>query len=402
MSMSIATSHFYKLFMIKNKHQLFLLVAILATLRLDGVSFLMPILGVAQNLVLLVILAFLFLHYLRKKTISKIVFFIILYSVYLLIDGYFHGAGLQLNLVMTQLRIIAMAMIFRYGIEIKVIDCLRIFSIVTGLLVLLNFISVIVFPQGLYITEVYDKGNWLFGYKNTAIYIILPAICVSAAYSIMAYKKYNIYVLMLFIISILTQILSDCKTGIVGLAYLGFLLLIIRKKDLPKFLNLKTEIILILLMIVSIVSTSIIDNLNEYIIVLGEEKSLLSRFEVWERAIELFMKSPVFGYGLQSTEGYRKIINLDLGYTMFSHPHNYILYLLLQGGLIGICLVVYLFYLLGKKCKKHNNLYMARLLIVMYMIFFILGITESMTGAILLLPILVLADSINREYISER
>ena len=392
--MSISNNnHLNKLLVVKNKHQLFLLVALFATLRLDSISYIMPSLGILQNLVMLMALAFLFLYYLRKRSISRIVFIIILYSFYLLVDGVFHGSGIQSTLIMTQLRIITMAMVLGYGIENKVIDCLKMFTVVSSFYVYLNLLTVIVFPNGLYTTDVYE-GNWLLGYKNSAIYTMLPAICISAAYSKFVYKKYTKHVLILFVASLITQIITDCKTGIVGLVFLGILLLIIRKNELPEFVNIRNEVLLILAMILSIVSTSIIDNLNEFMVLLGEEKSLSSRFDVWNRAIELFFKSPILGYGLQSTEGYRKIIDLDLGFTMFSHPHNFILYLLLQGGLIGVCLIIYLFYLLGKKCKKHNKSYMARMLIVMYMIFFILGITESMTGAILFLPLFVFANSI--------
>lgn len=381
---------------INNKNQLFLSVAILATLRLDSITYIMPMLGIAQNLVMLIILASLFLYYLKKKTISKIAFVIIGYSIYLLLNGVIHGAGIQSTLIMSQLRIITMSLTFGYGIETSKIDCLKVFTIISSILVFLNFATVLVAPQGLYITDVYDNGNYLFGYKNIAIYIILPSICISAAYSMVLYKKYSMHVIILFIVSLLTQIMTDCKTGTVGLIYLGLLLLVIRKNELPKFVNIRNEILLILIMIISIVSTSLIDYLNDYFVLLGEEKSLSSRFDVWNRAIELFFESPLFGYGLHSTEGYRKIIDLDLGFTMFSHPHNFFLYLLLQGGLVGIGIITYLFYLFGKKCSKYRNTYMARVLIVMYMIFFILGITESMTGAILFLPLLLFSNCIIR------
>lgn len=101
----------------------------------------------------------------------------------------------------------------------------------------------------------------------------------------------------------------------------------------------------------------------------------------------MFVKSPVWGYGIRTNDGYRELINLSTGWGYFSHPHNYILYVLIQGGILELMLISYLIIKVTRMCLANRNNYMAKMLLVFYIASFVMGITESLVGYTLLFPI---------------
>ena len=72
----------------------------------------------------------------------------------------------------------------------------------------------------------------------------------------------------------------------------------------------------------------------------------------------MFVKSPVWGYGIRTNDGYRELINLSTGWGYFSHPHNYILYVLIQGGILELMLISYLIIKVTRMCLANRNNYM--------------------------------------------
>lgn len=131
----------------------------------------------------------------------------------------------------------------------------------------------------------------------------------------------------------------------------------------------------------------ILDEFSDLLLDMGETVSVFSRQAVWFRAIQLFVKSPVWGYGIRTNDGYRELINLSTGWGYFSHPHNYILYVLIQGGILELMLISYLIIKVTRMCLANRNNYMAKMLLVFYIASFVMGITESLVGYTLLFPI---------------
>ena len=59
------------------------------------------------------------------------------------------------------------------------------------------------------------------------------------------------------------------------------------------------------------------------------------RPEVWRVGLELALQQPWFGYGLLTRP------NLDIGPYVFQHPHNVLIVVLLQGGIIALGLFLW-------------------------------------------------------------
>ncbi len=59
-----------------------------------------------------------------------------------------------------------MCLIFDYWLRKKYSDFLKVLNLILVALILLNFVTILVFPQGMYETALY-KANWILGYKNS-------------------------------------------------------------------------------------------------------------------------------------------------------------------------------------------------------------------------------------------
>ena len=126
---------------------------------------------------------------------------------------------------------------------------------------------------------------------------------------------------------------------------------------------------------------------------LGEESSMLNRFRIWEESIALIWKHPIIGYGYRSTEGMRQLLRIDIGWTDVSHPHNYFLYILLQGGVVLFALGVWIYGRVGQLCLKNRGDFTSKVVLAMYVSFLAMGLVESLVGTTLLYPMMMLGET---------
>jgi O-antigen ligase len=73
------------------------------------------------------------------------------------------------------------------------------------------------------------------------------------------------------------------------------------------------------------------------------------RFHMWKGAIEIWRENPVLGVG---TGGYRRaLMNVvsDPKYAIYTHPHNSLLYMAVSYGIVGVCVFVWLIYLVVRR-----------------------------------------------------
>ena len=135
-------------------------------------------------------------------------------------------------------------------------------------------------------------------------------------------------------------VLAQTRGAIVALTLsFGFLLMIYRHWKILIFMGTA-----VILLIVSVELTELKIGLFE--------RGIGSRPLIWLDAWHHVMERPFFGHGMTSS------FTLDCGEKIFVHPHNVILYVLLQTGFIGLFLwlsltayTVHAAYKIGKNCQ---------------------------------------------------
>ena len=333
--------------------------------------------------------------------VFKIIYSVLIFGVlYLILSRLLNGFGYDNKYSAIYLYDIALINIFSFGLIENMWVKLKAFSFLLLLYICINFITIILYPDGLYETDVYST-NWYLGYKNVMVRTILPGIVLNMLCSIHDFGKLNIKDILLSFISLYSVYLVDSSTSIFILGiFIAGVLIWQFKKTIPSITLFKVfgvaTCVSIAFTMFSFQSylSSLIETLFE------KDATFTGRTYVWAFTLVRLLDSPFIGFGWHSADEWRSVLGFyDIGFEMgFSHPHNFILYMLLQGGVIYLVLFIFLCFYISKHCNRNTSYYYV--LTIMYLAFFVEGITESLTGAIFLMPLFGLYANFERENIT--
>lgn len=332
----------------------------------------------------------------EKKYFLLLIFSLVFLFISRTINGY------SIDEVFTSLmRGFALVSMFFFGFRGNFWIKWRAFSLVLYILVVVNFITILLYPNGMSSNELYSL-NWFLGYKNGMVRTMMPALTFSVIDSMHNHGKIVIKDFILYGICIASVILGDSSTSLVMLIIFMPCVLIFTKKRPINKLNIITLYLVVGIISVSIVvfgvQTYFADFLGDY---LDRDVTFTGRTYAWEYTLIRIMDSPIIGFGYHDGEEWRDVLgffgengNNAVG---FSHPHNYILYMILQGGFIYLALYSLIIWYINKKFNTENQCVSFNILVIMYFCFFVEGITESVTGAVLFYPMLALFPLLQNE-----
>lgn len=262
-------------------------------------------------------------------------------------------------------------------------------------LVYANFVTILLFPKGMYRTDLYT-ANWLLGYKNYQIRTILPIVCMSLIRSYWRYGRISLRIWVLLICSAVTFVLVDSATSLVGYAvFVGLLMLYhSKKRAIPRVITLTNVLIVSVIVFICIIFFNLQNSLS-YLIetLLGRSLTFTGRLQVWGMSISRFLKKPILGYGYLSGDEFVKMFN---GGKAWAHPHNYMFYILLTGGLLLGIIIVIGYCMASREINKNISSIYSKIILFTLCAFLVMGITESITSTVLLYPMLVLGINIDK------
>lgn len=329
----------------------------------------------------------------KKGKFSKIFIYFILYCLIMFIITILKAKQIN-TFITTFLPIVALASITELNIKNNYKNLIKALLYILIPYMIINFITIILFPKGLY--EIITRNNvsyicWFLGYKNPQIRIILPTILLAIVDSYINKNKLTITTIVYIVIAWITSIMVKSSTAIVGLTIFTILLLIVNKEIIKKIMS---KINLVILLIISLLFTYMvikidIQNIFAFFIenILHKDLDLTDRVFIWEKAYEAVKNSWLFGYGMQNEDGMFSLLNA-------THPHNYMLYNLLNGGIIGTLLLLKIWDLSGNSLKKHIRNKSSLYILITLIVFIVMGISESLTDCVLLYPILIMGYNI--------
>lgn len=203
-----------------------------------------------------------------------------------------------------------------------------------SVLIYLNGLLLIIYPEGLWIDEEWvgrgDATRYLFGNYNQMGFVGLIGITTQAMYTLFTGKgKFNLF--LIIIISIASVIFVGSMTSTMGLSVLALYIIFHKILKRPNVFLTVFVILYILFFVVIVWGGSSVDQIQFLATfvedILTKDTTFSNRTEIWSNAVSLIEKKPWLGYGLQDVEW-----NDDhLG---GSGPHNLWLMFLLQGGIV--------------------------------------------------------------------
>ena len=320
------------------------------------------------------------------------IWIIAFYSVMLFMTIF--GSGNVLEYMKANFASLALCLMFDIWLEKSPKTLIEGFNILE-VLVYANLITVLLFPKGMYRTELYT-ANWLLGYKNYHIRTILPIVCIALIRSYWKWGKVSLRTWFLIVCSAVTMILIDSSTALVGyVVFIGLLMLYhSKKKALPQKFTLSNMLLATVFVFIAIILFNVQESFS-YLIesVLGRNLSFTGRLPIWGISAQFFLKKPIFGYGFLTGDDYVKMFNAG---PWFAHPHNYMFYILLTGGLMLGIIVIIGYSMASRTISKNIKSVYSKIILFTLCSFLVMGIAEAITSTVLLYPMLVLGMNIDK------
>lgn len=207
--------------------------------------------------------------------------------------------------------------------------------------IFLNFISLLIFPDGLYISTASSGNmqiNYFLGLDNAFGRFVFPGFTLIWYTDKTLERKYNFYSISALIMILLTYIITRSGGGLCAAIVLGVLYIIYHLNVMNEIISIRLFMTIIIVLSAGLLmgSTFIYNNsfISNFIIsYLNKDLTFSGRLEIWQAGLKQFLKSPIFGYGFHTSDD---VVILN-GY--YRIAHNFWLQTLLEGGIIGLALL---------------------------------------------------------------
>ena len=285
-------------------------------------------------------IAIMYLFHVIKRSNSKFIYLVILFWVVFIISTIINGNGNVFAPIKQSLKCLSLCFLYDMGNEKSKLHFLKSLYRYLYFIIVINFISVLLFPNGLYFIQYNSNKHFFLGHRNNSIEYIIPALFIEM---LIKNKK----ITLLYIICLLTTIITWSVNAIVVLVFMLFYSCFLSNGVTKKIINEFNLLIAFLSIDIGIVVFRL-QYLFKHIIVDVFHKTLdfTGRTKIWDKSISWIKKSPIIGYGYEDPlYKLRKI-----GHS--NSCHNYLLDYLYIGGIIELLIMIIIIVkVLLKSCK---------------------------------------------------
>lgn len=249
------------------------------------------------------------------------------------------------------------------------------------ILVYINFITIIIFPNGLYHEGLYSD-NWLLGYSNSEVKYLIFAGLIGLIYGYLthSYKR----CIVLFIVSVVSILKLGSVTGIVGMIIMLVLYQVQRKKH--NLFNLKNmAIVTALCFTYFIVEQNVVKYVGVIADLTGKTVTFTSRFSIWNKTLSFWRNNPILGLGWKPSV--QRGIEYSNAYA--TNAHNTYLEYLYLGGIIELIIFIFVIYLIYRIGKGKQDCIIGKAIYACIGGLLIMMLTEAYTAPVVQLLYLV-------------
>ncbi len=349
-----------------NKYNIMLFLTLFFSLRIDSISYIFPM-GRFYYYVSILILIFLILFFGMSKSKKSITIYltILLFALYFL-STVFHNPGNAYRAIVNFTAPLSIALLAEMNMKKKPIDFLKVLNTLFILLILIDLLTIFLFPNGMYSSlEGFYTINWFLGYKSERVRAVtLPAIAAAGILDVYCYGKPKLNFFLISTLAIMDTYLSEATSGTIScLIEFGFIftLFFSKKNKIRKFANQILDIKILLLIIFGLNMFFAVfqafqnNDFIEHIVVdlLDKSMTFSGRTQIWIVSLQQFMKAKIFGSGYISGSRYVMLTGIRGG----TQPHNLMLALLVYTGILGLGVYsILLIFTLKQANNKMNSL----------------------------------------------
>jgi O-antigen ligase len=265
------------------------------------------------------------------------------------------------------------------------------FVLTSGIVVVINFITILLFPEGMYEVKLNEyTQNWLLGYKNAHIYTYLPFLLCLMLLSV--YKKGKITAICIFltIVASIASLMVDSMTSTVAM-FIFLLLTVFFTKIFckytlrPFYFYISTVILSYLLLVQYFIKEGWFHDIINIFSTRSETFS--GRTVIWFKAIKYFINHAISGNGIVEYVLFHKNFTT-------SQAHNAILDTLVSVGIAGFIFYSFMLFLVCRKLVKERSSLYSSIFAVVLIAYFVTFLMEMYSERHLLFFVLLLGYDI--------
>ena len=261
---------------------------------------------------------------------------------------------------------------------------MEVLSFWLGLYILINFITILIYPDGMYINNRGWSQNYFLGYKNIHIYIYLPYLACSALRDILKFgtlkRRYYIFTVVITVASFLAD---SSTSGIVSL-FVAILIIFAHNLELPKWFNSATAMICSGILSIAMIGFRFQERFLDIIqLFFNKDATFTNRTAIWTASLGDITRHPIFGNG-----------NGNVGIALYwdvTQCHNKFLDILFVGGIIMAAIFIFMLYLCCSRLIKEKGIISTNIITFVMTGYAILFLMESRRYDVLIFVVFAMA-----------
>lgn len=343
-----------------NKTELKVILLLLASIQIDSIPYILPSLAMIFNLYLpLAVCALMTVLLLMRKRISATSLIIISYFALLVAITFIQRQN-NFQLIIRQIvSPLAVTLVTEYYLQKKPQEY---FSAAIKLLIALtviDIITIILYPNGLYATETYTDC-WFLGYKTARLRTAtLPIIMMAAVVSVQKYSRLDRKFWLITSLAFVDTLLSKNTGGVVTIAAMVIMLFLTYSPKSSKNRLFAVKFFSSKWLIFGIIALTFLVNVLQNLSLFApffeliEQKntSIMARVRIWNASLDYFSQSPFIGSGYISSSEFSAVV----GFPHATQPHSLLMSVLVYSGLIGMALYMILIYRSFSRVNSHTK-----------------------------------------------
>lgn len=321
----------------------------------------------------------------KQSRIPKIIVQVLLFELTIVfITGYKHG---DMNRAMIDMvSIVAYTAMFVLTIKYNCKGFIRLLSKLLSILMVINLFTMIAFPSGIHADLYYNSENPLYFMvvdNGSALFIIFCVLLIMIDGIInegyIAGKRK-----MLLFGCAASALLSRSATTIFSVFFLLTAVILIYKSDLTKRYQPKVFFVLYVILFIYLISMQN-GGLSQFVLekIFNRSSNFSGRYILWESALKMISQHPWIGYG-------RTVQDYIAAWGGYYSSHNYLLELMLQGGIAAAGQFVFLIIVSIRKCSLIKQNKMINCLMFALLAILIAALMESAVHSVYIFGAIIL------------
>ena len=291
--------------------------------------------------------------YLGRMKVSRIILAIGAFEGFTLISTFINH-GDYITFAKQSVKLAALCVLIDLCRQVDTKPVITALMIILQILCILNTLSIISSPQGMYILDDTtvnwsSEHSWILGYDNVHITFILPAVRIFLIYALNTHIPFSITATLVAftLVPVYVTWSATSVSGITVFIAVAVITLIIKEsRVLLNYVTFAAANIVAFFVIV-------IFRLQEYfsfiiVDILKKDLTFTHRTDLWDAGLAAFRQKPLTGYGVVTGE----ISNELIGQI---HCHNYYLQILFESGITGMVLFIIILLLLVRPMLRCGN-----------------------------------------------